>query len=213
MEQSFQVPLDQLLSLLNRKVLFQVRWKVDEDSGNQFLAQLTRKARHEPGLFAAVKMVVPSISLLDDGMAVRVGIRAGVLSFPGAANPILDLLLRDASPTLFAVTLGQEVVDRGARLMGAGEFQKYFLWYGLCAELAEAAAEWAEQYIARQAGPGVPTRRFSPGYPVWPNLEDQGVLMAVLDGETMGLTITSEFQLVPEFTVTGLVVSGGRGQS
>jgi hypothetical protein len=133
--------------------------------------------------------------------------RNWVCVFRGTDNPVAELLARgDTAPTFFAVTLGEAAVAHGRWLKDAGEFQKYFLWHGFCAELADAAAEWVERHLNSQIRAWSISRRYSPGYPAWPDISTQEPLLAAVDGQTLGITLTSGYQLVPEYSVTGLVL-------
>ena len=48
--------------------------------------------------------------------------------------------------------------------------------------------------------------RYSFGYPACPNLEDQKKLFEILPAEKIGVTLTEEFQLVPEQSTSAIVV-------
>ncbi len=48
--------------------------------------------------------------------------------------------------------------------------------------------------------------RYSFGYPACPNLEDQEKLFKILPAEKIGITLTEEFQLVPEQSTSAIVV-------
>jgi 5-methyltetrahydrofolate--homocysteine methyltransferase len=48
--------------------------------------------------------------------------------------------------------------------------------------------------------------RYSFGYPACPDLEDRGKLVALLDAERIGVSLSEEYQLVPEQATDALVV-------
>jgi 5-methyltetrahydrofolate--homocysteine methyltransferase len=48
--------------------------------------------------------------------------------------------------------------------------------------------------------------RYSFGYPACPNLEDQTKLFRLLDPSRIGVSLTEEFQLVPEQSTSAIVV-------
>jgi 5-methyltetrahydrofolate--homocysteine methyltransferase len=48
--------------------------------------------------------------------------------------------------------------------------------------------------------------RYSFGYPACPRLEDQARLFDLLDPARIGLTLTDEYQLVPEQSTSAIVV-------
>ena len=47
--------------------------------------------------------------------------------------------------------------------------------------------------------------RFSFGYPACPRMEDQEQLLALLGAEKLGITLSEEFQLVPEQSTSAIV--------
>jgi 5-methyltetrahydrofolate--homocysteine methyltransferase len=49
--------------------------------------------------------------------------------------------------------------------------------------------------------------RYSFGYPACPNLADQRALLALLDAEKIGVTLTEEDQLDPEQSTSAIVVT------
>ena len=95
-----------------------------------------------------------------------------------------------------------------------------FLWYGLGAELTEALAEYLHFRIRQELGlesegsldydaclkKKYRGRRLSPGYPSFPQLEDQKKILELLDGKGIGVSLTETFQLVPELTTTALIL-------
>lgn len=45
--------------------------------------------------------------------------------------------------------------------------------------------------------------RYSPGYPVWPALQDQRILFDLLGAEAhLGVTLSEAFQMIPEYSVS-----------
>ena len=48
--------------------------------------------------------------------------------------------------------------------------------------------------------------RYSFGYPACPRLEDQAQILALLEGERIGVALSEEFQLHPEQSTTALVL-------
>ena len=48
--------------------------------------------------------------------------------------------------------------------------------------------------------------RYSFGYPACPNLEDQVQIMELLRPERIGVTLSEEFQLVPEQSTSAIIV-------
>jgi 5-methyltetrahydrofolate--homocysteine methyltransferase len=99
-------------------------------------------------------------------------------------------------------------------------YTDYLHFYGLSVETAEALAEYwhkkirSELGISGQDGLTIDQlfrqtyrgARYSFGYPACPNLEDQIKLFALLKPENIGVSLTSEHQLVPEQSTSAIIV-------
>ncbi len=118
------------------------------------------------------------------------------------------------------VSLGQEAADFAAELFGADRYADYFTFHGLATELTEAYAELVHARIRRELGihgrdatqlrqlfsQGYQGSRYSFGYPACPDLEGNGPLLELLDGQAIGVELTEGFQMVPEYATSALVV-------
>jgi 5-methyltetrahydrofolate--homocysteine methyltransferase len=99
-------------------------------------------------------------------------------------------------------------------------YSDYLYLHGLGVETAEALAElWhrrmrQELGIAGDDSPSIPDwfhqkyrgSRYSFGYPACPNLEDQTKLFELLDPARIRVSLSEEFQLVPEQSTSAIVV-------
>jgi 5-methyltetrahydrofolate--homocysteine methyltransferase len=106
------------------------------------------------------------------------------------------------------VTLGAPVVAECRRLGREGRVLEQFLLHGLAAELTEALAEWSAASIAARAGWNG-HRRYSPGYPVWPELSEQRKVFRLLRPSRIGVRLTRSFQMVPEYSTSAIVLPVG----
>ncbi|HLJ84394.1 MAG TPA: methionine synthase [Candidatus Eremiobacteraceae bacterium] len=108
---------------------------------------------------------------------------------------------------LQAVTVGAEATARYTRLQAAGEYAEALYVHGLAVEAAEGLAELVHRHIRRElgiaAGQG---KRYSWGYPACPDIEEHRKFFAIMPCDTIGMTITEAFQLVPEQSTVALVV-------
>ena len=91
--------------------------------------------------------------------------------------------------------------------------------HGLSVEAAEGLAEFIHKQIRAELGiagedaremkqlfqQGYRGSRFSFGYPACPRMEDQEQLLALLGAEKLGITLSEEFQLVPEQSTSAIV--------
>lgn len=121
---------------------------------------------------------------------------------------------------LQAVTIGAKASEYTKHLFEAGSYQNYLYLHGLSVESAEALAEYWHKIVRTELGiesgdakelkrlfsQGYQGSRYSFGYPACPNLEDQSKLFELLHPERVGITLTEEFQLVPEQSTTAIVI-------
>ena len=121
---------------------------------------------------------------------------------------------------LQVVTVGQTASDRAREWFGGDRYQDYLYLHGLSVEMAEAMAEYTHKRIRAELGyAGEDARemdrllsqdyrgsRYSFGYPSCPRLEDQAPLLALLDAERIGVSLSDEWQLHPEQSTSALVI-------
>jgi 5-methyltetrahydrofolate--homocysteine methyltransferase len=133
--------------------------------------------------------------------------------FEPAATGRFDVL------PLQLVTLGRRAANLAAELYQGDRYSDYFLFHGLATELTEAYAELLHARIRRELGihgrdaaqlrqlfsQGYQGSRYSFGYPACPDLEGNATLMDLLDGAAIGVTISGQFQMEPEYTTSALV--------
>ena len=134
--------------------------------------------------------------------------------FKSADSGIFDVI------AMQVVTIGAKASEYTKHLFEAGSYQNYLYLHGLSVESAEALAEYWHKIVRTELGihlndaeemkrlfaQGYQGSRFSFGYPACPNLEDQKKLFELLQPERIGVTLTEEFQLVPEQSTTAIVV-------
>ena len=119
------------------------------------------------------------------------------------------------------VTMGQAVSERTAKLFADDRYQEYLLLHGLGVEMAEALAEYWHHRIREEwgfAGEDGPSLsglfkqqyrggRYSWGYPACPELEDNEKVLALLEGERIGLACDEDtgYQYQPEQSTSALI--------
>jgi len=106
------------------------------------------------------------------------------------------------------VTVGDAAQRRFDELQSRNEYTEAYYLHGLAVETAEAVAEWMHRYVRRQlgiaAGQG---KRYSWGYPACPDLDDHATVFRLLPAaESLGMTLTPAFQLVPEQSTAAIIV-------
>ncbi|MCS6829317.1 MAG: methionine synthase [bacterium] len=118
------------------------------------------------------------------------------------------------------VTMGSRVSEVERELFATHQYQDYLYLHGLGVEAAEALAEYWHKRVREELGIAHEDAkeirllfslkyqgcRYSFGYPACPNLEDQAKLFELLRPERIGVTLTEEYQLVPEQSTSAIIV-------
>jgi len=120
---------------------------------------------------------------------------------------LADYLSEDDVVAFQAVTVGDRATQLCAQWEAAGEFTKSYFLHGLAVETAEALAEYWHRRVRAEMGlPPEQGKRYSAGYPAWPDLADQAGVWAVLHPERIGITLTEAHQMVPEQSTSAIIV-------
>ncbi len=118
------------------------------------------------------------------------------------------------------VTVGAKASEHAKMLFDSDRYREYLYFHGLSVESAEGLAEYWHKVVRGEMGIGGDDAadikklfsqhyrgsRYSFGYPACPSLEDQAKLFVLLKPERIGVTLTEEFQLVPEQSTSAIIV-------
>jgi 5-methyltetrahydrofolate--homocysteine methyltransferase len=118
------------------------------------------------------------------------------------------------------VTIGEKASRTTGALFDQDKYQDYLYLHGLSVEATEALAEYWHKTVRIELGiadadardidrlfsQGYKGSRYSFGYPACPNLEDHEPLFRILNPERIGISLTEEFQLVPEQSTSAIIV-------
>ena len=106
------------------------------------------------------------------------------------------------------VTMGAEATRLADAWQEKGDYSRALYLHGLAVETAEALADYWHGVVRRELGlPETQGRRYSPGYPSWPELLDQRQIWKLLDPErAIGVSLTSADQMVPEQSTSAIVL-------
>ncbi|MGE3798377.1 MAG: vitamin B12 dependent-methionine synthase activation domain-containing protein, partial [Thermomicrobiales bacterium] len=105
------------------------------------------------------------------------------------------------------VTMGSEATKRTEHLQAAGEYSEAYFSHGLSVQSAEGLAEYAHQRVRQELKIGPETgKRYSWGYPACPDLSQHAIVQELLDGASIGVSVTDGFQFDPEQSTAALVV-------
>jgi len=120
---------------------------------------------------------------------------------------------------LFVVGAGDGVRERAIANRAAGEYLRSHAIQALAVETAEAAAERLHHRLREQWGFPDPDeitmkkrfraeyrgKRYSPGYPACPDLDQQQGIWALLDPDEIGIHLTEGMMMEPEASVSAMV--------
>jgi 5-methyltetrahydrofolate--homocysteine methyltransferase len=118
------------------------------------------------------------------------------------------------------VTVGDKASDAAQELFKANKYQEYLYLHGFGVESAEALAELWHKRMRQELGfgsddsPKIPElfqqgyrgSRYSFGYGACPSLEDRAKIVELLKPESIGVTLSENFMLVPEQSTDAIVV-------
>ncbi len=106
------------------------------------------------------------------------------------------------------VTVGDQSSRVAEQLQNKGDYSGALYLHGIAVESAEALAEYWHRQVRRELGlPDGQGKRYSPGYPSWPDLADQRKIWRLLDPErAIGVSLTSADQMVPEQSTSAIVL-------
>src|SRR4029079_7156031 len=124
------------------------------------------------------------------------------------------------TPAHLLTTAGEGIRPRADALKHEGEYLLCHALQALAVETAEGAAERIHQTIRERCGVRDPPattmmdrfqarytgKRYSAGYPAWPELADQATFFGLLDGRKIGVELTEGFMMDPEASVSALVI-------
>ncbi len=106
------------------------------------------------------------------------------------------------------VTVGDQATRIADEAQGRGDYSRGLFLHGLAVETAEALAEYWHRQVRRELGvPEGQGKRYSPGYPSWPELADQVQVWRLLEPErAIGVSLTEAHQMVPEQSTSAIVL-------
>ncbi len=117
------------------------------------------------------------------------------------ASGIMDVL------PLQVVTAGPQATARMEAAQRRSDYTEAYFIHGFTTELAEGLAAWNNARIRRELGlPDARGLRYAWGYPACPDMSQHEQLFDVLPTESIGVTLTSGWQLDPEQSTAALVI-------
>lgn len=210
------VPFDEVFPYLNLDSLFRARWGAKAKDSPELREKEFLPALEELKV-ESVKRNIFDLSasygyfnceVSGDSLVIERDGGRVTLNF-ARRSPITGCFLpaeeKDIA-VLGVVTIGNHAAELERELTEMGETKKAFYLHGLSAEMAEALADYIQVVIRKELALSEDMgRRFSPGYPSWPDLSEQKKVFAILKPEDeMTITLTEAFQMVPEHSISFL---------
>ncbi len=106
----------------------------------------------------------------------------------------------------FVVTLGDQIAAICQELYGADKYHEYLLMHGLGVETAEALAQYTHNLMREELQIKETGQRYSFGYSACPDLDLQQPLFELLKASEIGVELSSSMEMVPELSVSAMVV-------
>ncbi len=118
------------------------------------------------------------------------------------------------------VTLGEKPAQYCAELFKNNDYKNYYMAHGLFTELTEALAEYVHRIIRKElniidksndtpenavAGK-YRSKRFSFGYPLCPDIENNSIIANILQSERIGVTLSQSNQMHPEYSTSAFII-------
>jgi len=109
---------------------------------------------------------------------------------------------------LQVVTVGDHASRIADEAQERGDYSRGLFLHGLAVEAAEALAEYWHRQVRKELGvPEGQGKRYSPGYPSWPELADQTQVWKLLEPDrAIGVSLTEGHQMVPEQSTSAIVL-------
>src|SRR5512138_2432634 len=106
------------------------------------------------------------------------------------------------------VTMGDAATRLAEEAQDRGDYSRALFVHGDAVEAAEALADHWHTRVRKELGiPPEQGKRYSPGYPAWPELMDQTQVWKLLEPDrTLGVTLTEAHQMVPEQSTSAVVL-------
>lgn len=173
------------------------------------ISQLSSKTQKETDCF--IEEAVSIISLRGSFLRLSVNNNDGKrVSLAGDLNFIsikLSAFLRDCKEiVLMGATAGNDIMEAIAEKTSQGNLTAAVVYDATASEMTDAALDWMMDYLKqliRRERKTLLPRRFSAGYADF-DLKNQKAIYSKLQMEKIGVTITDEFILLPEKSVTAV---------
>ncbi len=204
-------PLAEILPGLDKKTLIRSRWHMAEGPQAELFFEKITTLLNENNVdgFRAVYGYFACRRRGKKRLLLTTAAGAVILDFPRRKKISLAEYFHenDDMAPFFIASCGSKISQLEKKLFDSDQYQLYMLLHGFGVQLAETLAAATHQHIRRELGLNKKQgKRFSPGYPAWPDLADQEKLVHLLGADAIGVSCSETFQLIPELSVSAMVV-------
>lgn len=208
---------NRILPYLNKKVLYKVRWQMkDTEPAEELFNTIINKLIKEDtfdlkvvyGYFKCKRRENNKLIVFHNNREI-------LFEFPfkkfKKENKTFSLAqyFRDNDDVVpfFLATCGNKLSVEENKQFKHDNYKDYMLIHGLGVQMTEALAQATHAIIRKELHLiNDQGNRVSPGYSIWPDLEDQKKIFQLLNPKKIGVCLTENFQLVPEQTVTAMLI-------
>lgn len=123
------------------------------------------------------------------------------------SKDLADLIIGSNEVLFMGATAGKDIVEEIAENSKGKDVTLSVVYDAVASEMTDAALDWVTNFFSnslRRENKGLTSRRFSVGYGDF-ELSNQKVIHEVLELNKLGVSITDEFLLIPEKTVTAII--------
>ncbi|MDX9715096.1 MAG: hypothetical protein RBT37_06685 [Dissulfurispiraceae bacterium] len=123
------------------------------------------------------------------------------------SRSLAELLKNSSAIALMASTVGAAIVNAASDAISCGDGSTAVILDAVGGQSADAAMNWINEFLRRQVSRNdeqITIRRFSPGFGDF-TIDNQKLFYSLLELDSLGLTLTSRYMLVPEKSVTAVV--------
>ena len=117
------------------------------------------------------------------------------------------------------VTLGEKPAQYCAELFKKNDYKNYYMAHGLFTELTESFAEYVHSLIRKELkiaennetpetaiSGKYRSKRFSFGYPLCPDVENNTIIANMLQSERIGVKMSQSHQMHPEYSTSAFII-------
>lgn len=197
------ISLVEVFNLIDRQALFKCRWQVKPEQAGDMFNELWDMSIAKD--LWQLQCIFKIFSVRVDNNKIIIDDNTELLFSQITGKQMLKKLPAEINIGLQLVTSGKKVKKQSDTLAAEGKIEKQFLLHGLAAEVTEGLAVWCNKKVEKELGIKE-SKRLSPGYPIWPELSEQKKIFKLLKPEDIGVTLSANFQMIPEYSTSAIVL-------